>query len=73
MAPVAAGSSPVAHPTFPRAPVAQLDRAPDFESVGRRFDSCRARQLAPGRELKSQVATPKLQDFSVSFSAEALY
>ena len=26
----------------PRAPVAQLDRAPDFESVGRRFESCRA-------------------------------
>jgi hypothetical protein len=26
-----------------RAPVAQLDRAPDFESVGRRFKSCRAR------------------------------
>jgi hypothetical protein len=25
------------------APVAQLDRAPDFESVGRRFESCRAR------------------------------
>jgi hypothetical protein len=29
-----------------RAPVAQLDRAPDFESVGRRFESCRARQHA---------------------------
>ena len=29
-----------------RAPVAQLDRAPDFESVGRRFESCRARQRA---------------------------
>ena len=29
-----------------RAPVAQLDRAPDFESVGRRFESCRARQAA---------------------------
>jgi hypothetical protein len=28
----------------PHAPVAQLDRAPDFESVGRRFESCRARQ-----------------------------
>ena len=27
-----------------RAPVAQLDRASDFESVGRRFESCRARQ-----------------------------
>ncbi len=28
----------------PCAPVAQLDRAPDFESVGRRFESCRAYQ-----------------------------
>ena len=37
--PVAAGSIPVAHPIG--APVAQLDRAPDFESVGRRFESCR--------------------------------
>ena len=26
------------------APVAQMDRAPDFESVGRRFESCRAYQ-----------------------------
>ena len=30
-----------------RAPVAQLDRAPDFESVGRRFESCRARHRRP--------------------------
>ena len=35
-----AGSNPVIHPLT--AFVAQLDRAPDFESVGRRFDSCRA-------------------------------
>jgi hypothetical protein len=28
---------------FERAPVAQLDRAPGFEPVGRRFESCRAR------------------------------
>ena len=27
---------------FRYAPVAQLDRVPDFESVGRRFESCRA-------------------------------
>ena len=40
---------------FKAAPVAQLDRAPDFESVGRRFESCRARQ--PFRELLS-VALP---------------
>ena len=42
-----AGSSPVIHPSGlikagERAPVAQLDRAPDFESVGRRFESYRA-------------------------------
>ena len=37
------GSSPFTHPIF-HAPVAQLDRAPDFESVGRRFESCRAYQ-----------------------------
>ncbi len=30
------------------APVAQLDRVPDYESVGRRFESCRARQLYRG-------------------------
>ena len=29
---------------FSRAPVAQLDRVPDYESVGRRFESCRAHQ-----------------------------
>ena len=45
VAPVAAGSSPVAHPIG--APVAQLDRAPDFESVGRRFESCRACHINP--------------------------
>ena len=45
------GSSPFTHPVWSRrsvvfgfvyAPVAQLDRAPDFESVGRRFESYRA-------------------------------
>ena len=56
MAPEAEGSSPFTHPNFisglhirPRqetdeAPVAQLDRVADFESVGRRFESYRARQ-----------------------------
>ena len=35
--------NPVAHPEILKiAPVAQLDRVPDFESVGRRFESCRA-------------------------------
>ncbi len=38
-----AGSSPVSHPNrVASALVAQLDRAPDFESVGRRFESFRA-------------------------------
>ena len=32
------------------APVAQLDRAPDFESVGRRFESCRARHSEVRKE-----------------------
>ena len=41
---VVAGSNPVARPKFymNNAPVVQLDRIPDFESVGRRFESCRA-------------------------------
>ena len=38
---VVEGSSPFVHPAL--AFVAQLDRVPDFESVGRRFESCRAR------------------------------
>src|SRR5436853_7488734 len=41
-----------------RAPVAQLDRAPDFESVGRRFESCRARQAsAPLAQLDRASAS----------------
>ena len=35
---VVMGSSPIGH----SAPVAQLDRATDFESVGRTFESCQA-------------------------------
>jgi hypothetical protein len=51
--PVAA--SPMSGIMRNRAPVAQLDRAPDFESVGRRFESCRARHLAvrDGRSRRS--------------------
>ena len=30
------------------APVAQLDRVPDYESVGHRFESCRAHQIFQG-------------------------
>jgi hypothetical protein len=40
VAPVVEGSSPFTHP---KAPVAQLDRASDFESAGRPFESDRAR------------------------------
>ncbi len=43
VAPVVEGSSPFTHP-ISIAPVAQLDRAPDFESVGRPFESGRACQ-----------------------------
>ena len=58
---VAVGSSPITHPMKLQhtvacfyhtvlvlwccAPVAQLDRAPDFESVGRGFESLRACQV----------------------------
>ena len=44
--PDVAGSIPVSHPNFlKRAPVAQLDRATDFESAGRGFESLQACQL----------------------------
>ena len=42
MAPVVEGSSPFTHP---KAPVAQLDRASDFESAGRPFEPGRARHI----------------------------
>ena len=42
MAPEAAGSKPVSHPILFCAPVAQLDRASDFESVRRGFESLQA-------------------------------
>jgi hypothetical protein len=59
VAQVVVGSSPITHPTRHQrplqpifamafqayAPVAQLDRAPDFESVGRPFESGRAYQF----------------------------
>ncbi len=38
---VVAGSNPVIHPS--PASLAQLDRVPGFEPVGRRFESSRAR------------------------------
>ena len=48
-----------------RAPVAQLDRAPDFESVGRRFESCRARHPA----CEGHGATERLRSRAVRYSA----
>ena len=44
---VVEGSNPFFHPhlTKVRALVAQLDRASDFESAGRRFESYRAREI----------------------------
>ncbi len=51
MAPEVEGSNPFTHPIFIlvvekiEAPVAQLDRVADFESVGRTFKSYRARQI----------------------------
>lgn len=61
VAQVVVGSSPITHPIkksplsnyfvargFTYAPVAQLDRAPDFESVGRGFESLRARHRNQG-------------------------
>lgn len=49
---VVEGSSPFFHPkvqhqtcwTFSLAPVAQLDRASDFESAGRTFESCQTQR-----------------------------
>ena len=46
---VVAGSSPVFHPffileLFSSAPVAQLDRASDFESAGYRFEPCQVQR-----------------------------
>ena len=47
MAPEAEGSNPFTHPIYIKyAPVAQLDRVADFESVGRRFESYRAHQIS---------------------------
>ncbi len=39
-----AGSNPVSRSIYLYAPIAQLDRVTDFESGGRRFESCWAHQ-----------------------------
>lgn len=43
------------HPVSSVAPVAQVDRASDFESAGRRFESCRAYQFISFRAASSTV------------------
>ena len=49
----------------PSAPVAQLDRAPDYESGGQRFESFRARHfrsmLGTGRVIESFVVESWLE------------
>src|SRR5262249_8141985 len=59
----AALPSPVRTSSYPsRAPVAQLDRAPDYESGGQEFESLRARQLAlfmPQWSLRAQMPMKK--------------
>src|SRR5271168_4234023 len=45
------------------APVAQLDRAPDYESGGREFESLRARQyFQEFSENRPRTGTPALRD-----------
>ena len=50
------GSNPIDHPTI-SALVAQLDRATDFESVGRTFESCRAQGAKSGSFKSSFIIT----------------
>lgn len=51
------GSNPSlsANSTLEDAPVAQLDRVPDYESGGRRFESSRARQISNPLSLRERV------------------
>src|SRR3954453_21065295 len=48
-------------PEMPRenAPVAQLDRAPDYESGGQEFESLRARHFG------TKLGTPNIADFAL--------
>src|SRR5262245_21710720 len=48
-----------------RAPVAQLDRAPDFESVGRRFESCRARFRNPNTKFPTPTSTGAVHSLGI--------
>ena len=58
---VVVGSNPIRHPNpirycfWGNAPVAHLDRAPDFESGGSRFESCRTQKhIGPLAQLVEQ-------------------
>ena len=52
---VVEGSNPFRHPKNPfNAFVAQPDRATDFESVGRTFESCRTQRKPPYRKTDMQ-------------------
>ena len=49
---VVVGSIPTRHPFLFNAPVAHLDRAPDFESGGRRFESSQTHKKEIISELR---------------------
>ena len=52
------------------APVAQLDRALDFESIGRRFESYRARNLIHNVQIENKLI--KLQKGPLAQLAEQI-
>ncbi len=47
--------------SFNYAPIAQLDRVTDYESVGRRFESCWARQYKNKQLAKSKYLSPSFK------------
>ena len=49
---VVVGSIPTRHPFIFNAPVAHLDRAPDFESGGRRFESSQTHSIKGAQEYE---------------------
>src|SRR5262249_37696006 len=61
VAPRVSGSSPLGRPRF-HAPVAQLDRASDFESEGRGFNSLRARCSNSATRLKTLSSTARCRN-----------
>ena len=50
------------HTRCNRAPVAQLDRVTDYESGGRRFESCRARQVPASSWFLRRLLTRRVLD-----------